>query len=138
VGSGRHIHQVPSAPASYGKSFTLNPNGCLPIDVWSLPCANTAARHYAAFPESLVEQAIRACSNPGDLVLDPFVGSGTTCAVAVRLGRRCLGIDLNPEYVKLASRAARSALLQLRHKCVIQQKASSLCTVQVVASPRSM
>jgi len=62
------------------------------------------------FPGALVEPIIRACSNSGDVVLDPFVGSGTTCAVALRLGRRCLGIDLNPAYVALAAAAAEQAL----------------------------
>jgi site-specific DNA-methyltransferase (adenine-specific) len=94
----------------HGKSFSLNPKGCLPIDVWSLACANASARHYATFPESLVERMILACSRPGDLVLDPFVGSGTTCAVALRLGRRCLGIELNPEYAAIAAAAAKKAL----------------------------
>ncbi len=93
----------------HGKSFALNPKGCLPTDVWSLACANAAARHYAVFPESLVEQTIRACSAPGDLVLDPFAGSGTTCATAIRLGRQCVGIELNPSYAELASAAVQNA-----------------------------
>lgn len=85
-----------------GQIFTLNPRGCLPTDVWSLSASNTSTRHYATFPEQLVRPIIEACSVPGDLVLDPFVGSGTACRVAVALGRRCLGIDLNPKYVALA------------------------------------
>ncbi len=88
-----------------GVSFRLNPGGCLPTDVWSLPCAGTAARHYAAFPEQLVRPMVAACSRPGDLVLDPFAGSGTTGAVAVALDRRFVGIELNPEYAVLAERA---------------------------------
>lgn len=86
-----------------GQTFKLNPRGCLPTDVWSLPASNTSDRHYAAFPEQLVRPIIEACSDAGDLVVDPFAGSGTTCRVAVSLGRRCLGIDLNPQYVALAS-----------------------------------
>jgi DNA modification methylase len=46
-----------------------------------------------------------ACSEPDDLVLDPFAGSGTSLAMAVKLGRRCLGIELNPEYAELARAA---------------------------------
>lgn len=88
-----------------GKNFRLNPAGCLPTDVWSLPSANTSVRHYAAFPEPLVRRAVEACSSPGDLVLDPFAGSGTTCIVAVALGRRCLGIELSPEYAGIAASA---------------------------------
>lgn len=81
-----------------GQSFTLNPLGCLPTDVWKLPSSNTSAKHYATFPAQLIRPIIDACSNPGDLILDPFVGSGTTCDVARTMGRRCIGIELNPEY----------------------------------------
>jgi DNA modification methylase len=89
-----------------GQTFRLNPGGCLPTDVWSLPAANTSAHHYAAFPRPLVRPMIEACSAQGDLVLDPFAGSGTTGAVAVALGRRFLGIELNPDYAALAEQAA--------------------------------
>jgi DNA modification methylase len=89
------------------------PNGIVwhkaPTDVWSLPSGNSPARHDAVFPEALVERAALACSSPGDLVLDPFAGVGTTCVVAARLGRRCLGIELNPEYAAMASAALAEA-----------------------------
>lgn len=88
-----------------GQTFHLNPLGCLPIDVWACAGANTGTGHYAAFPERLVHTIISACSSPGDLVLDPFAGSGTTCAVAAALGRQCLGIDLNPVYAEMALQA---------------------------------
>ena len=55
-------------------------------------------------PEALLERVIRASSNAGDLVLDPFAGTFTTCAVAQRLGRRSLGIELNKEFVKIGLR----------------------------------
>ena len=55
-------------------------------------------------PEALLERIIRASSNPNDLVLDPFVGSGTTCRVAKALGRKWLGIDINPEYIEMSQR----------------------------------
>ena len=53
-------------------------------------------------PERLVEPCILAGSRPGDTVLDPFFGSGTTGAVAKRLGREYIGIDLNPRYLEKA------------------------------------
>ena len=65
--------------ARHGQTFRLNPRGCLPTDVWSLPAANNSARHYATFPEALVRPLLAACSDLGDLVLEPFVGSGTVC-----------------------------------------------------------
>ena len=88
-----------------GRSFRLNPAGCIPTDVWALPAANTSSRHYAAFPDQLARRAIEACSNRGDLIVDPFAGTGTTCTAAVALGRRCLGIELNPGYAAMAELA---------------------------------
>jgi len=52
-------------------------------------------------PEALLERIIKASSNPGDVVLDPFCGSGTTLAVAQKLGREWIGIDMNPDAIEL-------------------------------------
>ena len=60
--------------------------------------------HPAQKPESLLERIILASSNPGDLVLDPFAGSFTTPAVAVRLGRAAVGIELNEAYFEIGVR----------------------------------
>lgn len=60
--------------------------------------------HMAPFPTALVEPCVLASTRPGDLVLDPFFGSGTVGVVARRLGRRWLGIELKPEYAALAAR----------------------------------
>ena len=70
---------------------------CVPF--WSMP-ENTP--HPYQKPEKLVERVIQASSNPGDLVLDPFLGSGTTAVVARRLGRRYLGFEIDPDHVRLA------------------------------------
>jgi DNA modification methylase len=85
-----------------GQVFALNPKGCLPTDVRDFPSANSPVGHYAAFSAQMVKPLIEACSTAGDLVLDPFAGSGTTCVAAAELGRRCLGIELNPEYAQMA------------------------------------
>ena len=58
--------------------------------------------HFAMFPERLVEPCILAGCPVGGVVLDPFFGSGTTGAVAKRLGRQYIGIDLNPAYCQAA------------------------------------
>lgn len=71
----------------------------LVVPFWSMP-ENTA--HPTQKPERLIERILLASSRPGDLVVDPFIGSGTTAVVAARLGRRFLGCDLNPDYVRLA------------------------------------
>jgi len=59
--------------------------------------------HPAQKPERIIEELILACSEEGDIVLDPMCGSGTTCAVAKTLNRKWLGIDLDPKYVELSS-----------------------------------
>ena len=60
--------------------------------------------HPTQRPEVLLERIIKASSNPGDVVLDPFSGSFTTSAVAVRLGRVGIGIDMNEEYYEMGLR----------------------------------
>jgi adenine-specific DNA-methyltransferase len=59
--------------------------------------------HIAVFPEAVSEKIIRACSRPGDLVLDPFCGSGTAPKVARSLGRRWIGVEISPVYAKEAA-----------------------------------
>jgi len=66
--------------------------------------------HPAQKPEALLERIILASSNRGDIVLDPFSGSFTTSAVAAQLGRKAIGIDINPEYFKIGLRRTRVAL----------------------------
>jgi DNA modification methylase len=71
-------------------------------DVWTVPTKPYRGAHFAVFPESLIEPCILAGSPAGGWVLDPFSGSGTVALVSKRLGRNSLGIELNPEYIKLA------------------------------------
>jgi site-specific DNA-methyltransferase (adenine-specific) len=69
--------------------------------VWTVPTAPYKEAHFATFPPDLIKPCILAGTRPGDVVLDPFGGSGTTGQVALELGRRAVLIELNPEYVKL-------------------------------------
>jgi adenine-specific DNA-methyltransferase len=68
-------------------------------DVWEIPVINPMADERTGYPtqkpEALLERVIKCCSNPGDLVLDCFMGSGTTHAVAMKLGRKFIGADIN-------------------------------------------
>ena len=76
---------------------------CRGKDVWDISTnAYRMGEHFAMFPEKLVEPCILAGSREGDTVLDPFFGSGTTGAVAKRLQREYIGIDLNPCYLEKA------------------------------------
>lgn len=81
-------------------------------DVWEVS-TNTFRmnEHFAMYPEKLIEPCILAGSKTGDVVLDPFFGSGTTGAVAKRLGREYIGIEINPKYCeKAAERIGKTAL----------------------------
>jgi len=113
--------RVPSARQLVYADARANPKGRLPDDTWILrpqdapdsfaPDDDTwyvprvcgtfkerAGWHGCQMPEQLLGRIIRCCSNPGDVVLDPFGGSGTTLAVAKKLDRRYLGFELSPDY----------------------------------------
>lgn len=77
--------------------------------IWQIAKSNFAGAHFATFPEKLVERCLLASSRPGDCVLDPFSGSGTTGAVAVRLGRTFVGVELSTEYCEIARQRIASA-----------------------------
>jgi site-specific DNA-methyltransferase (adenine-specific) len=114
--------RVPSARQLVYADARADSRGRLPDDTWILrpqdlphgfqPDGDTwyfrrvcgtfkerAGWHGCQMPEQLLGRIIRACSNPGDLVLDPFAGSGTTLVVAKKLGRRWIGFELSPSYV---------------------------------------
>jgi DNA modification methylase len=76
-------------------------------DVWTIPTQPYNGAHFAIMPPALAERCIKAGSRPGDTVLDPFGGAGTTGLVATRLGRRAILCELNPEYARLACERIR-------------------------------
>ena len=80
--------------------------GANPGDMWEFShvhyCSAERQKHPTQKPEALVERIVRASSHSGELVLDPFVGSGTTCRVAEVLGRKWIGMDSNTEYIEMA------------------------------------
>lgn len=79
--------------------------------VWTVPTQPYSGAHFAVFPPALIEPCILAGSRPGDVVLDPFMGSGTTAQVAQALGRQWIGCELNTEYAPLQqARTAQAAL----------------------------
>lgn len=115
--------RVPSARQTTYNDRRANKSGKLPDDVWVLRpqedqrffrpdsdtwyvprlCGTFSERqgwHHCQMPEALLERIILVSSNPGEVVLDPFSGSGTTCAVARKLGRHYVGIELSENYVQ--------------------------------------
>ena len=78
--------------------------------VWTIATQPYPEAHFATFPEALVEPCVLAGSRPGDIVFDPFMGSGTVAAVAQRLGRKWLGCELNPAYGELIEQRVRGTL----------------------------
>ena len=93
----------------------VNPNGKNPTDVWQIPKDTTGqdvsgrrasperTSHPAQFPVAVVDRIVKACSNYGQLLLDPFMGSGTTAEVALANGRLVLGFEINAKYVNIAA-----------------------------------
>jgi DNA modification methylase len=73
-------------------------------DVWSINTASSKDAHFAVFPPKIPELCIKAGSKEGDVVLDPFMGSGTTAMVAQKLGRKWIGFELNEKYANIINR----------------------------------
>ena len=76
--------------------------------VWSVNTKGFSGAHFATFPTDLIRPCILASSRPGDFVLDPFFGSGTVGVACQEVSRNYVGIELNPEYVSLASHRLKS------------------------------
>ncbi|MBA3532677.1 MAG: site-specific DNA-methyltransferase [Ardenticatenales bacterium] len=113
---GHHTLKYPEHPqaetSQYGNgkrkdtTWQPHPRGAKPRDVIEIPTLSNGMQEKTAHPtqkpEELIRRLVLASSNPQDLVVDPFVGSGTTAVVSEQLGRRWLGCDLSPEYLKWA------------------------------------
>ncbi len=117
-----HLLRFPSARHTEYQDLRANSKGRLPDDVWDeFPrvCGTFKERagfHGCQMPEALLQRIVMASSNPGEIVLDPFVGSGTTAVAAKRLGRKYIGIDLSEHYAE----HTRQRLAQV--KCELQVK----------------
>jgi DNA modification methylase len=98
--------------AAHINNIQLGRHGRNRSNVWTFPGVNTfragrlddLAMHPTVKPVALVADAMRDCSRRGDIVLDPFIGSGTTILAAERVGRRAYGLDIDPLYVDVAVR----------------------------------
>lgn len=81
--------------------------------VWTVPVKPYSGAHFAVYPEELIEPCIMAGAPAGGIVLDPFMGSGTTAQVAQKLNRQYMGCELNPEYELLQKKRLRQLSLLL-------------------------
>lgn len=98
---------------SYDAAMAIMPDKRNRRSVWTIATESYSEAHFATFPQALVEPCILAGSRPGDIVFDPFLGSGTTAQVAQRLGRKWIGCELNPDYVDLQADRTRQMGLEL-------------------------
>ena len=91
---------------SGGKRTYLNETGQPCPDVWDIQLLGSRDKERTGYPTqkpiALLNRIIAASSNPGDVVLDPFCGSGTACVAAARAGRRWIGIDASPDAIRIA------------------------------------
>ena len=95
-GEGIHTEKM-------GERF-VNPDGRNKRDVWTVPTKPFTGAHFAVYPTALIEPCVLAGSKPGDTILDPFSGSGTTGIVAILNGRNYVGTELNPEYANISEK----------------------------------
>lgn len=109
--------QANAAGSKQNESFSRAITGLVDArnrrSVWTIPTKPYPEAHFAVFPPDLVEPCILATSRTGDVVLDPFMGSGTTAQVAQALGREWVGVELNPNYAQLIERRTQQMGLAL-------------------------
>ncbi len=99
IASSGALPNGPGTHGGFGKDITTV--GANKRSVWTVATRPYKGAHFATYPPDLIEPCILAGSRPGDTVLDPFGGSGTTAAVAKKHGRHAVLCELNPEYIPL-------------------------------------
>ena len=90
----------------------FHPKGRNKRTVWEIPVGKFREAHFAVYPEKLVEVCLLASTKPGDIILDPFCGSGTTGVVALKHNRRFIGVELVSQYKKMADKRIINSLGQ--------------------------
>jgi len=109
-GSGRLTPGRTAEDAVGGTPNAAGETPALPSNIWTLPAPGpdekTFGKHPTQKPVALIERCLLACTHEGDLVLDPFLGSGTTAIACIRLKRGCVGIELDEAHLALAARRA--------------------------------
>lgn len=108
------IHRTPRAKQNpdFAKNTSKIVNERNKRSVWTIPSKSFPEAHFATFPEKLIEPCVLAGSPRGGVVLDPFMGAGTTALVAAKYDRKFLGCELNPEYISIAEKRVANELAQ--------------------------
>lgn len=121
-----------------------NPWGMTPDNVWEIPIPlqgswdDSAFRHACPFPPELVRRMIALSSDPGDIVLDPFAGSGSVVTGAAREGRLGLGVELNPEYVSLYRDKAPAQLRPKQAMSPVSVMTQRLLELRMLKYPKEL
>jgi DNA modification methylase len=109
LSAGDRIRHESATGSGIGRNLAnwLDRDSVYPDNVVHLPAECSNREHHSAFPETLPSWFIRLFSKPGDVVLDPFVGSGTTAAAAKQLGRAYVGVEISAENKRIAEKRLR-------------------------------
>jgi len=117
-----------------GKKDLIHPYGTLVSDVWTdvhrIRHNKRRDEHPCQLPEHLLERLILMSTDEGDMVLDPFVGTGTTAIAAKRLGRRYIGIDIDPKYVEISRKKLENVSPTMINGCYVSVFLDRIVTIR--------
>jgi site-specific DNA-methyltransferase (adenine-specific) len=117
-----------------GKKDQIHPFGTLVSDVWTdihrIRHKTRRDEHPCQLPIPLLERLILMTTDEKDVVLDPFVGTGTTAVAAKKLGRKYIGIDIDPEYVKIARQKLENTVPTLVNGCYVSIYLNKIMTIR--------
>ena len=123
-GSKNRLNYAGAMVTTKSESSEIPSDKVLPSDTWYIATINAMAKEKENYPtqkpEKLLEKIIIASSNPGDIVFDGFMGSGTTLAVAMRLGRRFVGADINLGAIQTTTKRLLSVAASLENRAEIK------------------
>ena len=138
-GSKNRLNYAGAMVTTKSDSSEIPSDKVLPSDTWYIATINAMAKEKENYPtqkpEKLLEKIIRAASNPGDLVFDCFMGSGTTQAVAMKLGRRFIGADINLGAVQTTTKRLISIAADLKSSQKSRGYDFQEPTLSIAASP---
>ena len=116
TGGSKKVNSVANHGGNKTMGETMNPDGRNKRTVWNVNPKGFKDAHFAVYPPELIEAPIDAGCPDDGVVLDPFMGSGTTAEVAMKQGKNWVGIDLNPEYIKIADRRLEPTIIEKKTK----------------------